>query len=107
MEFDNNAPVTDDQRRLAESKKLTLQPVHTDVQPDAPADAEIATSHLNEPAIANVETDTEQNVAAVQPSSGLLADKADEKHSGGSTTAYVSVAVLGVIAAALLFYFLA
>jgi hypothetical protein len=104
MEFDNNAPVTDDQRRLAESKKLTLQPVHSDVEPDAPADAEIAARHLNEPAIANVETDTEQNVAAVQPSSGLLADTKDEKHSNGSTVAYVSIAALSAIGITLFFF---
>lgn len=104
MEFDNNAPVTDDQRRLAESKKLTLQPVHSGVQPDTPADAEIAARHLNEPAIANVETDTEQNVAAVRPSNGLLASTKDEKHRNGSTIAYVSIAALSAAVIALFFF---
>jgi hypothetical protein len=72
MELDTKSPVSDDERRLAESKKLTLEPVHADVGPDDLPDAEIAARHINEPAIANLENDTEQTAAVVQPSKGHL-----------------------------------
>jgi hypothetical protein len=104
MEFDNNAPVSDDQRRLAESKKITLQPVHTDVQPDDLADTEIAARHLNEPAIANVETDTEQNSAPMQPSAELLARPDGEKRSSGSIVAVMAIAAFSALALGLFFF---
>lgn len=104
MEFDNNAPVSDDQRRLAESKKITLQPVHTDVQPDGPADTEIVARHLNEPAIANIETDTEQNIAPLQPSDGLLTRSEAERHGNGSVIAVVTVAAFSALLLALFFF---
>jgi hypothetical protein len=72
MEFENNRPVSDEERRLAEAKKLTLQPVHSDIVPDAPQDAEIATRHLLEPAIANVASDTEESTTRVMPTKSLL-----------------------------------
>lgn len=75
MEFDNNTPVSDEQRRLAEAKKITIQPVHTDIQPDDLPDAEIATRHVLEPAIPNVSSDVEQNTAPIAPSAGVLKRK--------------------------------
>jgi len=72
MEFDNNTPASDEQRRLAEAKKITIQPVHTDIQPDDLPDTEIATRHVLEPAIPNVSTDVEQNTTPIAPSAGVL-----------------------------------
>lgn len=71
MEFDDNTnstPITDEQRRLAATKKVTLQPVHGDVSPAGQTDAEIAAHHLASPAIANVPNDTEQNKRPIMPS---------------------------------------
>ncbi|HTJ73255.1 MAG TPA: hypothetical protein VL481_01520, partial [Verrucomicrobiae bacterium] len=72
MEFDNNTPASDEQRRLAEAKKITIQTVHTDIQPDDLPDTEIATRHVLEPAIPNVSTDVEQNTTPIAPSAGVL-----------------------------------
>lgn len=75
MEFDNNdtnTPITDEQRRLAASKKVTLQPMHGDISPEGQTDAEIAAHHLAGPAIANVPNDTEQNTRPVMPSKEYL-----------------------------------
>lgn len=71
MEFDDNTnstPITEEQRRLAATKKVTLQPVHGDVSPAGQTDAEIAAHHLASPAIANAPNDTEQNKRPVMPS---------------------------------------
>jgi hypothetical protein len=97
MEFDNNTPVSDEQRRLAESKQITLHPVHTDIQPEGPSGSEIVARHLNEPAIANIENDTEQNKEPLQPSDGLLGQPEADKRASGFTIAIVAAAALSVL----------
>lgn len=72
MEFEKDAPTSDADRRLAEAKKLTLQPLHGDIVPDAPQDSEIATRHILEPAISNVNNDIEENTSQVLPTQSLL-----------------------------------
>lgn len=98
MEFDNNKPVSDEQRRLAESKKLTLQPIHADVQPEDKSDSEIVTGHLTAPAIANVPNDTEQDTAPIQPSRGLT-DKHLRKSSYKKYRTAKAVATVMLISA--------
>lgn len=75
MEFEQNAPVSDEERQRAEAKRVTLQPIHSDVEPDAPQDSEIAARHVNEPAIANAPTDTDDTTNRIQPSESLLKEK--------------------------------
>jgi len=107
MEFDDNTPASDEQRRLAESKKITLQPVHTGIQPEDLPDAEIAARHINEPAVANVENDTEQNKPPLQPSSGLLNQPEDDKRaSGGFTVAIVAAAAFIALAFGAFYFFM-
>ena len=72
MEFEKNTPASDEDRRLAETKKLTLEPLHTDIAPEDEPDAAIISRHLNAGALANAPNDTEQAQAPVKPSSGLL-----------------------------------
>ena len=72
MEFEENRPTSEADRRLAEAKKLTLQPVHADIQPDDVPDSAIAARHVNEPAIANVSTDTEEATTQLQPTQSIL-----------------------------------
>lgn len=71
MEFEDNRPTSDDDRRLAEAKKLTLQPIHMDVAPDDPADSLIAARHLTEPAIGNILNDTEESTTRILPTKSL------------------------------------
>lgn len=61
MEFETNTPVTDDARLLAQAKKVTLQPVHTDVSPDEMPDAVVVANHLRQGALANASNDIEQD----------------------------------------------
>jgi hypothetical protein len=72
MEFEDNSPTSDADRRLAEAKKLTLQPMHADIQPEGPSDSEIAARHVTEPAIANVSIDTEEATTQLQPTQSIL-----------------------------------
>lgn len=72
MEFENNTLVSDAERLRAEAKRLTLQPVHTDVTPDAPLDSEIATRHIIEPPLANTQNDTEESASYILPTKSLL-----------------------------------
>ena len=65
MELETNTPVSDEARLLAQSKKLTLEPVHTDVTADEVPDAVVVGQHLAQGAIANIDTDTEQNAAPI------------------------------------------
>lgn len=79
MEFEDNKPVSDEDRRLAEAKKLTLQPLHTDIAQEELSDSEIATRHIIEPAITNTSNDTEQMAAQVMPTKSLLDTQATAK----------------------------
>jgi hypothetical protein len=72
MEFEKDAATSDADRRLAEAKKLTLQPLHADITPDAVQDSEIATRHTIEPAIANASNDTEDSTSRIMPTQSLL-----------------------------------
>ncbi|HEV7952134.1 MAG TPA: hypothetical protein VGO98_02065 [Candidatus Saccharimonadales bacterium] len=72
MEFEKDAPVSDAQRLLAQTKKLTLQPLHTDVEPDAIQGPEHAASNIIEPAIGNASSETENNTLRILPTKSLL-----------------------------------
>jgi hypothetical protein len=73
MEFDTNTtPISDEARQLAETKKLTLKPLHSDVTPELPSDSEVATRHIIEPPISNVSNDVEQDTTPIQPSQEVL-----------------------------------
>jgi len=72
MEFEKNAPVSDEQRHLAEAKKVTLQPVHANVTPDALSDSEVAARTLNNQPIGNVNNDVEQNAPLIRPAKEIL-----------------------------------
>jgi hypothetical protein len=72
MEFEDSRPTSEADRRLAEAKKLTLQPVHADVHPEGPLDSEIAAAHVNGQAIANVSNDTEEMTTQLQPTQSFL-----------------------------------
>lgn len=63
-------PITDEDRRLAESKKLTLNPIHNRITSDDVPDEQIATNHLVNPPIANAPNDTEQDSQPIKPVSG-------------------------------------
>jgi hypothetical protein len=79
MEFEDNKPVSDEDRRLAEAKKLTLQPLHTDVIPESVSDSEIASRHLLEPAIGNAAVDTEGMSTLIMPTKSLDAIRTSAK----------------------------
>ena len=72
MEFEDNRPTSEADRRLAEAKKLTLQPVHADIRPEDMLDSEIAARHVNGPAIANASNDVEELTTQLQPTQSLL-----------------------------------
>lgn len=74
MEFDTNTPPTDDARLLAEVKKLTLQPVHSDVTPEDLPDSVVVANHLRAGAIANVSTDIEQDAPLIAASQEATAE---------------------------------
>jgi hypothetical protein len=101
MEFDKNAPISDEQRRLAEAKQITLQPIHADTAPEDESDAEIATRHIVAPAIANVANDTEQTATPAQPSRGLLASQGESKATAGKKRRTGTVLIATVVIAAI------
>ena len=73
VEFDTKpVPENDEARHLAETKKLTLQPLHDDIMPEAPRGSEIVAHHLASPAISNSTNDIEQNASLIQPSKEIL-----------------------------------
>lgn len=104
MENDNNSPVSDEQRRLAEAKKVTLQPLHADIQPEDQPDAEIVAQHMHETPLANIPSDTEQDTLPVQPSKELLERKDTKKpaRTGVILAVTLPVAILTLVAAYLL-----
>lgn len=67
MELETNTPISDEARLLAQSKKLTLQPVHAEVSAEDLPDSVIVGQHLARGAMANIAMDTEQNAASIIP----------------------------------------
>lgn len=72
MEFEKNAPVSDEARRLAETKKITLKPIHGNVAPEELSDSVVAAQHINGQPLANAGHASEQNTPLVQPSKEVL-----------------------------------
>jgi hypothetical protein len=106
MEFDHDTPANDEQRRLAEAKKITLQPIHADIQPDETRDSEIAAHHLASPAIANIPNDIEQDTVPIQPSKGLLGSQSASSISKGRVGAVAIIALPVIAIAAICAYLL-
>ena len=65
MELETNTPVSDEERALAQAKKVTIEPLHTAVIRDDTPDAVIVANHLREGALANVSNDIEQNIPQI------------------------------------------
>ena len=91
MEFDNNTQINDEQRRLAEAKKLVLQPIHSDIAPESTANAN-DTSSINISPIANIESDTEQNATLIQPAGAI--DTLDKQDNKKQTIIFASATVI-------------
>lgn len=79
MELETNTPINDDARLLAQAKKLTLEPVHTDIVPEETPDSVIVANHLRAAAPANVSNDIEQDAPLIAPVAPAV--HADAKHS--------------------------
>ena len=79
MELETNTPISDEARLLAQSKKLTLQPVHADVAAEDIPDSVIVARHLTQGAVGNLDIDTEQNTPPIasldESSDGLPTDR--------------------------------
>ena len=101
MELETNTPISDEERLLAQSKKLTLQPVHTDIAPDDMPDSVIVAQHLTQGALANIAIDTEQNTPAVIPSDTATGESAGAK---GQTRLYVLTGIGFVLLAVVAFF---
>lgn len=110
MDQNNSRPITDEDRRLAESKELTINPAHIRVVADDVPDEQIATNHLVSPPIANAPNDTEQNSRPVQPSPGSLKDEqAQSKPSlwqrSAASLLILSMFIVGGIVTGVVFFF--
>lgn len=97
MEFDSNTPISDEQRKLAEAKRITLQPLHSDISPEPRPDSEIAAHHLVEPAAPNVSNDTEQTAAPIEPSSSLSQPNVTRATPNQAAKIVAIAAVFGVL----------
>ena len=83
MELETNTPTPDEARLLAQTKKLTLQPVHADVTADDLPDSVLVAQHLTSGPVGNIDIDTEQNVAnipAVEEGDEELAERPSPRH---------------------------
>jgi LPS O-antigen subunit length determinant protein (WzzB/FepE family) len=96
MEFDKNTPASEEDRRLAEAKKLTLTPLHSDIAPEPEPDAEVVARHLNDGVLANAPNDTEQSSSTVQPSKGLLQPEQPIKKRSGQKPSFVILLIVVV-----------
>ena len=93
MEFEENKPTSDEDRRLAEAKKLTLQPVHENIMPDSLPDTVLGARHLSEPAIANMTNDTEATATFIQPTNSILGQ---QRGSSKSQSKLIAGIVIGI-----------
>ncbi len=92
MEFENDQPADDEQRRLAEAKKITLQPLHAGITPDPIPDAEIAAQKTRETS-PNIPIDSEDtNVSELlQPSKSALDKPLGNKPAAIDTRSWPAV----------------
>jgi len=97
MEFDNNTPISDEQRKLAKAKRIILQPLHRDISPEPRPDSEIAAHHLVEPAVPNVSNDTEQAADVIEPSSRLRQSNVTHKTTNYTVKIIAVAAAFGVL----------
>jgi hypothetical protein len=86
MEFEGDKPVSEAERHLAESRQVTIQPLHADVTPnELPAEAIVA-AHLSTGAVGNVTGDIEQEARPLQPLASTVSS-ADVAHKPVGRTA--------------------
>jgi hypothetical protein len=104
MEFEKDAPVSDDQRRLAETKKVTVQPVHIGVAPDDVSNSDIANSHINGQPIANVYTDIEQDAPMLQQAHTTTRQESPSDHKKSAIMMATILGVASVLLVASLFF---
>lgn len=107
MEFEDNTPITDEQRLRAEAKQLNIQPLDPSVKPEERSEEYTAAEHLREPALANVANDVEQNAPAVQPTPSLISPTAAKKAPSlraARTGTIGAVIFLAVVIAAVIIY---
>ena len=62
----------EEERRQAESKSLTVEPLHEDIIVDDEPDTVKSARSVNSPALANISNDTEQNQPVITPAKGFL-----------------------------------
>lgn len=92
MEFETNTATPDDARLLAQAKKVTIAPIHTDVTPDDLPDSVIAAQHVNSGAIPNASNDIEQDTAAIVPVE-TIHESPDAIHPKDKVRIYILTAV--------------
>jgi hypothetical protein len=97
MEYDKITLASDADRRLAEAKKLTLEPLHGDIAQDKEPDAAVVARHLTEGALANAPNDTEQTAVSVQPSTGLLGSTNESRAVRQGKSVIIATTVLVVV----------
>jgi hypothetical protein len=87
VEFESNQPASDEQRHLAEAKKITLQPLHAGITPDPIPDAEIAARKTRETS-PNISIDSEDTNTKdlMQPSRSALNKSRTDKHTISTRT---------------------
>lgn len=77
-EFEKEQPVTDDERHLAEGRKVTLTPLHADVTPEDTPGLEYMASERatkTQQNISNDAEDTSNQDQLKRPAASQLADK--------------------------------
>lgn len=102
MEFEGNSPVSEAERHLAQSRQVTILPLHADITPDdLPAEA-IAAAHLSDGAVANVTGDIEQEARTLQPLTSAISagDTTNKPHTGR-----VVLTIIGLVLFALVIVF--
>lgn len=109
MNENDPRPITDEDRRLAESKKLTLDPIHTRVVVDDVPDEQIATNHLINPPIANAPNDTEQDSQPLQPTASIpqqqtYTPQKNAKHYGAAGLVVLTIFILGGVITGAIFF---
>lgn len=104
MEFDQNTnnTISDEARRKAETKQVTLQPIHGDVSPDDVPASEVAAQHLNAGPIANSPNDTEET-ARKRQAAATASTASSEKRFNGSA-ALIGIVMTGSLVTVFLLY---
>jgi hypothetical protein len=103
--MDSNTTIeltSEDERRQAEARNVTIEPLHQDITPESEPDSVAVAQHVNGPAIANAPNDIEQDSTLILPAKETVTTPTSGHHVKLATIATL-IFIIGITVAVVLY----